>query len=332
MEPTTSEGMLPLHLAASFVDEWRLEEMVQVLVEQAPQAVRCATRQGLIPLQCAVRRGSAQHLPVVQRFLQAWPESVRIRDLDGNSLLHMAVAPEKNRSVEQILLGEGPHRLLELMRHLLQQQPQLIREPNVAGSLPAHVAVAGTNMDELELVQVLVESQPSTLLTADATGSLPLHVALAQQHVNVPLVHYLVEQQPQTLELSDPAGSLPVHVAVDRNIVDPLALALVQALVERRPATLLRADASGSLPLHVALAQQHPMVNPELVHYLVEAQPLSLEKKDARGWLPLHLAAANDNVPLEAVYILALRWPEAVYGRQEEECASRRPVKRPKRA
>jgi ankyrin repeat protein len=84
-------------------------------------------------------------------------------------------------------------------------------------------------------------------------------------------------------------------------------------------------DDRGNLPLHYAVAGRNRAAEASKLpredwsrqncQILVEAWPESVQVVDADGLLPLHRAAAID-APLELLYFLVPKWPEAVSRRR----------------
>jgi ankyrin repeat protein len=175
------------------------------------------------------------------------------------------------------------------------------------------VARAATEADA-DLVRCLAEQDPGALRAASRDGSIPLHHALRRSSLpnhSLPAVRTFLELWPESVLAGDPNGSTAVHLAVTHPTPTLEMVRLLLGEDRGRAQSLLAAtDKNGSTPLHVAVARRD--ASKELAQYLVEQRPEAAGAKDGMGLTPLHVAALN-NAPVDVIYLLARRFPDAVY-------------------
>jgi ankyrin repeat protein len=158
------DGALPLHRAASRKTglKWALE-VVQDLIEKAPDALQVADHRGHLPLHAAVSvsgSGSAPdkrfwnqfRLPVVKHLVKAWPHALDVKDKAGR--IPLLVAAESDAS-------------LGVLYHLLTSCPQAmggygcggdVRRPSQSPCRSKRLRLCASDPDE-EVVAGAQESQ-----------------------------------------------------------------------------------------------------------------------------------------------------------------------------
>jgi ankyrin repeat protein len=164
------KGYLPLHAAVSRgragldfqhnpeQGQWAKKAefaLVCKLVKLAPTTVRTPSKEGMVPLQYAIRQCMSP--AAVQVLVERYPESLQLTiPHDDRTALHMAVARSEDPS-------------LPMVQNVVAQRPQLLHEADREGSLPVHVALA--HKQPLPIVRFLVQQHPESLETADTNGS-----------------------------------------------------------------------------------------------------------------------------------------------------------------
>jgi Ankyrin repeats (3 copies) len=156
----------------------------------------------------------------------------------------------------------------------------------------------------LDVVRCLHEEWPEAVEEPTNGNLFPLHVAAAGGEAER-IVRFLVEQGPEALQVPNVDDELPLHLAAANHTVSE---SLVQFLVDRHPESVRVADDRGLLPVHRAVGREHRGV----LERFVEAWPHSLRVPSADGFIPL-LHAALEDAPLDNLFYLAVKWPEAMF-------------------
>jgi ankyrin repeat protein len=318
------ERSLPLHLACEYYclalhgtdDEEGVQrgkrdkaEMVRLLVEAYPEAVREKRHDGKMPLDLAL-----EHLPSlgsVRAIVRAWPDAIEASYNNGTLLLHEAVDHGASEDVLQYLIEQRPASLQQLDKnrktalHRQGKETRLGAVTYVAnrwegalqaqdqwGRVPLHYAAAdGSQEDEpnrdcVDIVRFLVEKCPETALVADHKGKIPLHIAAACRG-EAELVDFLLQASPESARIKDNKGFLPLHCAAS----EWEGVEKARRLVEHWPDSIRERTNEGWLPLHEAThAGSLPCVN-----YFCETWPGAVNEPSHHGWLPIHSAlVCND--------------------------------------
>ncbi|XP_065195348.1 uncharacterized protein LOC135826676 [Sycon ciliatum] len=192
---------------------------------------------------------------------------------------------------------------LELVKYLLDLQPETISVNGYNGNLPVHGAAFEGH---LELVKYLLDLQPDTISAKNDDGALPVRHAASKGHVEV--VKYLLELQPDTLSVKDKNGSLPVHSAAENGHLE-----VVKYLLNLQPDTISAKNDYGNLPVHRAAFKGHL----ELVKYLLDLQPDTISAKNNVGRTPLGQAVCAGEAGC-VPYLLDVTWAMLPYDEANE--------------
>jgi ankyrin repeat protein len=194
----TTDGELPLHVACEYKQSF---EVIQLLIRKYPDALKEKNRIGYLPLHWACEH--AQSLEVIQLLVQHHPNAIKEKDSKGWLPLHRAC---------------GYKQSLEVIQYLVQQLPNTVRDKGdyQQGWLPLHTACA--MKQSLEVVQFLVQQDPDTVRKRDDRGLLPLHRACAHRQ-SLKVIQYLVQQHPNSLEVMNDQRQTPLDLA-NRTIND----------------------------------------------------------------------------------------------------------------
>jgi hypothetical protein len=144
----------------------------------------------------------------------------------------------------------------------------------------------------------------------DTARSLPLHLALRRKS------HPNRSPRPSSCGPSRCGvgvrnGSTVVHLAVAHRAptLETVRLLLLRA-VDQAQNLLAATDTNGSTPLPVAVARSD--ASWDLVQNRIEQRPDAARSMDQKGFMRLRVAALND-APVDVLYLLARRFPEAAY-------------------
>jgi ankyrin repeat protein len=158
-------------------------EVVQLLVDAFPQAVRVQGDGGKLPLHLAAEESS---LEVVKVLTETWEPALLQKDGIGRLPLHRFALRE-----------DGP---LEVLQYLVDKRPLSLQERDIHGELPLHLAVC---FGLVAAVRTLGDAWEPALRVGNTDGELPLHVAAGRDDAPEELIRYLVDKFPCALEQKD---------------------------------------------------------------------------------------------------------------------------------
>mmetsp|Transcript_8565 Transcript_8565/g.20627 ORF Transcript_8565/g.20627 Transcript_8565/m.20627 type:complete len:426 (-) Transcript_8565:64-1341(-) len=196
-------GRLPLHRLLKRNNR-RLDEVVSVLTEWCPGALRFQDSHGQTPLLQACTQNNT--LSQIYSLVRSWPEQVTTQatvnfyEIDFNRELLPSALISKSASLDRV------SQWIEFRRDVLLA-------PDSQGRLPLHYAVVSQSRESAQIVQLLLEEGPASASTEDEYGRLPLHYAAATTGCKGTLVNSLIDAYPKSLEHADQTGRLPWHYA-----------------------------------------------------------------------------------------------------------------------
>jgi len=307
------EGWMPLHYLCDNENVGAISalEIVKLLLEKHPEAVRHADNAGNLPIHIALVCKSDPHFCRV--LIEAYPGSERITGDMGALPLHCACALNTVATVE----------------YMYKLYPDAIDHASAYGLHPIHFAILGMSrrdspMDSVDIVNALLGCDPHVKLQKVNRMSL-LDVACnfayndSKIETGVEIVKALYDAHPEAIESNniasnihrfhqqiqtfingelayasqaedlrqmttpDEMGQLPLHTVLQNNVT----LGSIKLLLKGNPPALQTRDNSGTLPLHVA-CEHHD--SPSVVQYLIELDTTTLGTVDSQGNTVLHLA------------------------------------------
>lgn len=254
-------------------------------------------------------------LALVEKLVRLAPDSIQIRNKDGNLPLHIACKSSRKDLPSDVV------------RLLLQAYPggAQVKATHYA-QLPLHLACRGSVSHQL--VSDLVQIYPRATYVKDKTGSLPLHLAM-RVDASIETINLLIEANPTSLKVI-PSQELRSYIArgnrqsflwLHKAIYNGFSINLVNLLVKFLPKELLKRDTDGMLPLHHACQSKCPCYH-DYVETLLNTNKKFLRRqistKDNSQRLPLHRLAMNSNtVPKNLVRRIVDVYPESVSSRDK---------------
>jgi hypothetical protein len=287
----------------------RTMEILKLLVEKHPEAVRHADKDGFIPIHHACLRTSPEFCHVL---IEAYPGSERMANSIGVLPLHCTCLRNNVAVVE----------------YLYHLYPDAINHETTAGLYPIHITIDGMNPRDnpaaaLDVVKFLLECDPNVKLQKfDGRLSL-LHYACAGDH-GIQIIKVIYDAHPEAIEdneitsdvhefhprvrtfihselvyshqarnlrlmmTPDEEGRLPLHTALQNNV----RLGSIKLLVRGNPSAIRTLDNNFALPLHLA-SQHHQSAS--VVHYLLELDATTLRAVDFDHNTVLHYACRGAN-------------------------------------
>jgi len=213
-------------------------------------------------------------LAFVKDEVTARPESVRAKDLDGATALHLAVRAG-NLPIVDYLLAHGAEvnavdqeQLTPLHYAVNAAKPELVRFLISKGA-----NVNAKNLDLLKLNELM--KMPGTPTTANST---PLHEAIAQGLNDVAAVQI---SRATDVNVRNAQGKTPLFLATEKG-----SLYLVQLLLQKN-ADVNIADNQGNTALYAAIAGNHQEIAKELLAHQADINAKGIDLKKLNELLQL---------------------------------------------
>lgn len=289
-------------------------DLVEKLLQLAPDTVKAQSTQGNMPLHMAVAPGiaSPQSAEVAKLLFEAYPNAAKVQNYHGNLPIHMALY---NNIIS-----------LNTMTMLFESYPEAATVQNEGKELPLHLAAGHPNAT-LDFVTMIFDAYPRAIEMKRSDGCMPLHFALFQT-VSPGIVQMLYEAYPEAVQVQDEEGDLPLHFACmykaslyDLNI---LLVAYPESLhVENKdhqlPSDCLEMcyDEDDEVDDFVKMSfLKDAVINGLSVHVvtlLLKAFPESCATPDENGNLPLHYACMKSviDISIDVVTVLVDEYPDS---------------------
>lgn len=174
-------------------------DIIQALLEAAPETVTWADSHGWLPLHHACANGASGE--VLQILTDAYPEGKTKQDSQNRTPLHFYLTQRSDNAAA----------MAQNMAFLSNSGASEL--PDVGGMLPMHYACAyGVTP---QVLKVLAESYPDSLMAKENKGRTPLHLAMVNAHRDASpgVISYLMENSgPDLVNMRDHDGYLPLHL------------------------------------------------------------------------------------------------------------------------
>uniref|UniRef100_A0A3B4GXD1 Serine/threonine-protein phosphatase 6 regulatory ankyrin repeat subunit C-like n=1 Tax=Pundamilia nyererei TaxID=303518 RepID=A0A3B4GXD1_9CICH len=252
-----SKGYSAVHYAAAYGNKQHLELLLEIsfnCLEEAESNVPVS------PLHLAAYFGHCEAL----RLLCETLVSLDVRDIEGQTALHLAAQKGFSPCVEVLLKHQASYTLKE-HKHKWTA---------------LHTAAAEGQVDCI-LLLVNMEQSADIIDSPDTQGQTALMLAALGCHTDC--VHILLEKNAKP-DAADKQGFTALHRAVSVCIEE-----CVSALLEHGASALCR-DSRGRTPLHLAASCGHTELLRSLLKAAKKADPLD-SMLDYKGYTPTHWAA-----------------------------------------
>lgn len=179
-------------------------DIVQALLEVAPETVTWADSHGWLPLHHACANGASGD--VLQILTEAFPEGKTKQDSQNRTPLHFYLTQRADYNNSTILATN-------IMQFLSNSGAAEL--PDVGGMLPMHYACAyGVSPAVLAVLQ---EAYPDSLIAKENKGRTPVHLAMVNAHRDASpgVISFLLEHsvnRAELVNLRDHDGYLPLHL------------------------------------------------------------------------------------------------------------------------
>ena len=297
-----SEGSTPLHRLCNNrkLDEMAAIEILRLLVEKYPAAVRHADNRGCLPIYLAISRGRSPEF--CSLLFEAYPGSERITTRNGAMPLHWACANNSLATVE----------------YLYRQYPEAIDRTTAGGLYPIHNAISFIQHRDspaaaVEIVRFLLDCDPNQKLIQFQGASL-LHFVCGQQfndsdiEAGIQMINVIFSAHPASVNSEDNDGRMPLHsLCLNKHLGEEAAMQILQFLLEKYPEAARHENNIGYLPIHYAsLWRSH-----QFCRVLIEAYPGSEQIPTTNGTMPLHQACLQGSIA--TVEYFYRKYPDTIY-------------------
>lgn len=175
------------------------QDIIQALLEAAPETVMWPDSHGWLPLHHACANGACGG--VLKILTDAYPEGKTRQDSQNRSPLHFYLTQRSDTASA----------MAENMDFLCNSGAAEL--PDVGGMLPMHYACA-YGVDP-QVLKVLADSYPESLMAKENKGRTPMHLAMVNAHRNASpgVIKYLMDfGGPELVNIRDHDGFLPLHL------------------------------------------------------------------------------------------------------------------------
>jgi len=332
----------PVHalLSNPSIKEDDMQELLTFFIETVPSSRYQFDGYHRSPLHIALRNGGIT-LEVVKLLLNAWPEAIYHRSINGGLPFYMLCG---NADLDEKIW-------FDIFHHLIDIDPTIVRNRLVDRELPIHYAAASLSPQQckalidrcpepvreklggynylpihdacatgrIDTIEYLLRLYPESIHTRDGSGYLPLHRAARCEAENrVEVIKLLLKHDPNTISKKTAGLRLPLHLACAAYYGQ---LDVVQILYDACPEAIWMRDTDedeqGRTPLDHARGRNEEsddivnFLQTQLVHAEMGEDLLALTTLDDNGWLPLH-HALKGKVPLGSIKFLVRGNPSAL--------------------
>ncbi len=293
----------PLHVVLS---ENLQADVVNLLIECAPETLGMKNQSGSLPLHCACNSGVS--LDIIRTMVKVYPEGVKIEDNYGWLPIHFACWNASG---------------LDVLNFLLEVHPGSMNRKDRFNRSPSDIFKRWICFESDD-----GEGDETSTNNSTRRATLLLHDA-AIAGFSIHLVKFLIEAFPGGCTVQDENGMIPLHHAcsnVALRSMDVVA-ALLNAYAEgstvrdnqgRTPLKLMKPfvsyiDKNGMLLIHhQAATGSSDSFTVDSLQFLVCAYPASIMIADRNGMLPWHHACLNRNSSIDLLMLFLKLYPESI--------------------
>lgn len=263
------DNMTPLHLV---LGRGVPIDVVQMLVQQAPETLRMKNSNGKIPLHLACRFGAS--LEILDLLLTNYPQGLEVRD--------------NNDKRPSCFLSINDYHSNSITKN--KKNPFLL-----------HRVISGGF--SIPLVQLLLQALPESCTVSDENGMIPLHHACycankKKVTESMEIISLLLEANPGSYQIKDNMGRTPSAL-----------LSLEQTTTMTNGRYLLHRQAANK---HLSSTNTNSNSGIHLLRFLVHTYPDSIQQPDHHGMLPFHHACLNPTNSLDVLMLLLTLYPDCV--------------------
>eukprot|EP00984_Skeletonema_dohrnii_P011727 scaffold4702_cov111-Skeletonema_dohrnii-CCMP3373.AAC.4 len=286
------DGWMPLHCLCrnNDVDKTIAIEMLKLLIEKCPEAIRHAENDGFLPIHIAACFSDPHFCRVL---IEAHPGSERIRDVEGALPLHCACLTNTVATVD----------------HFYKLYPDAINHAATNGEYPVHFALNGLTGDKpvaaVKVVEYLLDCDPN-VKRQKLNGFSLLHIACDLEYndsnieAGIQVIKVIYDAHPEAIE--DRRIAFNIH-GYHQQVQAFVNAQLGHARQAEDHLLMTTPDGNGQLPLHTALQSN---VRLGSIKLLVKGNLSAVRTFDNSGMIPLHNACMHHDSACIVQYLLDL--------------------------
>eukprot|EP01041_Mallomonas_annulata_P006394 gene6394-12932_t len=303
------DGRLPLHKAVKYANK---VAVVNDLLESYPQGVIKRTSSGRTPLHDACYNPTSEMPRILDMILKAAPDSVEIRDHDGNLPLHILIKTGRCNTC------------IDILADIINLYPEGISVKNLNNETPLIIALKEYIDTEicLIIIKLLLNANSNSASITDGEGYLPLqHSIMCSKDIHIlqqliisypdslkyldsqgqSVLHLLIENFPHAIKIQNFEGNTPLHLLIETDVwMKHVRTSHLEYLLQMYPESTCVLNHRGCTPLHMAMNIDIVELQLEAVTSMIKAYPLCVSIPDFTGQLPLTIAelTADNDTPL----------------------------------
>eukprot|EP00984_Skeletonema_dohrnii_P026526 scaffold15883_cov155-Skeletonema_dohrnii-CCMP3373.AAC.1 len=299
------DGHLPLHAACGH-NKNMTPDIIQLLIDAAPDAIRSVDSDGRLPLHWLCRNNELDEtaaLGILKLLKEKHPEAIRHADNEG--------------CLPILLAGGQGRRSTEFCGNLIEAYPGSERVTDVSGVFPLNYACL---QNTVATVEYLYKLYPDAINFATATGGYPIHLAIMSvDHRDKPLaavdiVKFLLDCDPivklQKYEGYGLASLLYFACRCEYNdSTIAAALEIIKVIYDAYPEAIEEDIIASNIQSYPQQVQA--FINSQLVYSRQANDHRLMTTPDDSGQLPLH-RALQSNVRLGSIKLLVKGNPSAI--------------------
>ena len=266
----TYEGDLPIHLASML----RSPEFCRVLIEAHPGSERISNDSGALPLHLACWENN---VPAVEYFHNLYPDARATTQ--GHYPIHDAIRGVKHRG--------NPADIVEIVKFLLGCDPNV--KLQMFGGVSLLQFACEQEFDDskievgIEIIKTIYDAHPEAIDDNRIASDIHNFHQQVQAFINRELVYSRQAKDLRLMNTPDDNGRLPLHNILQNNTT----LGSIKLLVKGNPSAIRNFDNNGVIPLHVA-CEHH--CSPGVVQYILGLDDGTLRAVDFHNNTALHYA------------------------------------------
>ncbi|KAK1734111.1 ankyrin repeat domain-containing protein [Skeletonema marinoi] len=295
------------------VDDAAALEILKVLIERHPEAIRHAENGGELPIHLAAKTLTPEFCRVL---IEAYPRSVRMRDATDAMPLHYACYLNTVATVEYLsrlypdainhattrgfypihftMIGfrrrKNPIDAVDIVKFLLDYDPNAAQQ-KIYGESLLHLACRLEYNDSIihatrEVIKAIYDTHPEATEDDELASDIYDYHIHVQAFINTQLVYARLAKDRHVMTTPDGRGQLPLHTALQNNAT----LGSIKLLVKGNPSAVRIFDNSGKIALHMA-CQYHDSTS--VVQFMLSRDETILDTVDKTGNTAFHYACSG---------------------------------------